>query len=78
MVPWLGFTFAKSGQVPAVLVPRYGSYVQLYLANLGESPGSALTIFTTNLGAILQTLGAKLVPWFGSTVPSFSTRSVRP
>jgi hypothetical protein len=72
IAPWLAFTFAKSGQVPEVLVPRYGSYLQLYLANLGGSLGSAFDIFSTNLGAILQTLGAKLVPWFGSTIRSLA------
>ncbi|KPK61848.1 MAG: hypothetical protein AMS21_08810, partial [Gemmatimonas sp. SG8_38_2] len=71
-VPWLAFTFAKSGQVPDVLVPRYGSYLELYLANLGGSLGSAFDIFSANLGAILQTLGAKLAPWFGSTMRSLT------
>ena len=72
MAPWLAFTLAKSGQVPEVLVPRYGSYLQLYLANLGGSLGSAIDIFSTNLGAILQTLGAKLAPHFGSTMQSLT------
>ena len=42
------------------------------MANLGGSLGSAFDIFSTNLGAILQTLGAKLVPWFGSTIRSLA------
>ncbi len=70
LAPWLAFTFANSGQVPTALVPRYGSYLQLYLSNIGGSPGFALEIFSTNVGAILQTLGAKLVPQFGPVLES--------
>lgn len=62
IVPWLVFTAANAGEIPEVLVPRYGSYTQLYVANLGGSVVAALEIFSSNLGAILQTLGGKLAP----------------
>lgn len=70
LMPWLAFSFANSGQVPTALVPRYGSYLQLYLSNIGGSPGFAFDIFSTNVGAILQTLGAKLIPQFGPFMES--------
>ncbi|MGD8869082.1 MAG: hypothetical protein PVI01_15750 [Gemmatimonadales bacterium] len=66
ILPWAVYTVANAGVVPEALVPRYGSYVQLYLANLAGSPARALEIFWTNFGAILQTLGGKLVPRWGS------------
>ncbi len=72
VVPWLVFTMTKSGEVPDVLVPRHGSYVQLYLANLGGSVPAAFDIFSTNVGAILQTLGAKLVPQVGPLLGSLT------
>lgn len=62
LAPWLAFSLMTAGQVPFVLVPRYGSYLQLYLANLAGSPTVAFEIFATNAGAILETIGAKLVP----------------
>ncbi len=65
ILPWAAYTVANAGTVPEVLVPRYGSYVQLYLANLAGSPATALEIFWTNFGAILQTLGGKLAPRLG-------------
>jgi hypothetical protein len=65
-LPWAAYTAANASAVPEVLVPRYGSYAQLYLANLEGSPAAALAIFWTNLGAILQTIGGKLAPQFGS------------
>lgn len=68
IVPWTVYGIVNAGSVPHALVPRYGSYVQLYLANLAGSPSAALDIFWTNSGAILQTLGGKLVPQLG-TVP---------
>jgi hypothetical protein len=70
LTPWLAFTVANSGQVPTALVPRYGSYLQLYLSNIGGSPGFAFEIFSANVGAILQTLGAKLIPQFGPILES--------
>lgn len=70
MVPWLSFTLANAGHIPDVLVPRYGSYVQLYLANVTDSPWAALDIFATNVRAILQTLGVKLTSGFGPLVSS--------
>lgn len=62
VLPWALFVAAGSGTVPDVLIPRYGSYLQLYLANLSGSAGNALGIIATNVGAILQTLGGKVVP----------------
>lgn len=70
IVPWLWFTAVNAGQVPEALVPRYGSYTQLYLSNLAGSPGAAFQILSTNVGAILQTLGGKLVPQAGGVVES--------
>ncbi len=65
ILPWTFYGMVNAGSVPDALVPRYGSYVQLYLANLAGSPSAALDIFWTNFGAILQTLGGKLVPQLG-------------
>jgi hypothetical protein len=70
VMPWIVFSLANASRVPSVLVPRYGSYTQLYLANLGGSLSAAFDIFSANLGAILQTLGAKLVPAAGELVRS--------
>jgi hypothetical protein len=70
VMPWVVFSLVNASRVPSVLVPRYGSYTQLYLANLGGSLGVAFDIFSANLGAILQTLGAKLVPAAGELVRS--------
>jgi len=70
LVPWLLFTLANARVIPDVLVPRYGSYVQLYLANIKDSPWAAFDIFATNVGAILQTLGVKLSPQFGPLAAS--------
>ncbi len=70
VIPWIVYTFANASQIPAVLVPHYGSYAQLYLQNVGGSPAAAIEIFTTNVGVILQTLGAKLVPVPGQVVRS--------
>jgi hypothetical protein len=65
ILPWALYTAANAGAVPEVLVPRYGSYAQLYLANLAGSPATVLQVFWANFGAILQTLGGKLAPQFG-------------
>lgn len=62
LLPWALFTLTRSSQIPEPLVPRYGAYVQLYLATLGGSPTIALEIALTNLNAILETAGANLVP----------------
>lgn len=70
LVPWLLFTLVNARVIPDVLVPRYGSYVQLYLANIKDSPWAAFDIFATNVGAILQTLGTKLSPQFGPLAAS--------
>jgi len=72
VVPWLLFTLVNARLIPDVLVPRYGSYVQLYLANVTDSPWAALDIFATNVGAILQTLGVKLTSGFGPLASSLS------
>jgi hypothetical protein len=66
IIPWTVYGMVNAGSVPHALVPRFGSYVQLYLANLAGSPSAALDIFWTNFGAILQTLGGKLVPQLGA------------
>ncbi|NIR46553.1 MAG: hypothetical protein GWN99_19085 [Gemmatimonadetes bacterium] len=66
LLPWIIYTLVAADQVPAVLVPRYGSYLQRYLSGVGSSPGAALDIAFTNIGAMLQTLGAKLTPWLGA------------
>lgn len=65
VLPWLLYTLANAGMIPNVLVPRYGSYAQLYFANIEGSPSAAFDIFATNVGAILQTLGVKLGPGSG-------------
>jgi hypothetical protein len=70
VVPWLVFTLANAALIPDVLVPRYGSYVQLYLANITDSPWAALDIFATNVGAVLQTLGVKLTSGLGPLASS--------
>lgn len=70
IAPWLLFTAVNAGRIPEALVPRYGSYTQLYLSNLAGSPGAAFQILSTNVGAILQTLGGKLVPQAGGVVES--------
>lgn len=68
--PWMIYAAVGSGRVPGLLTPGYGSYGRLYLALIGETPGAALSVAVTNLGAILQTLGGKLVPEAGATVES--------
>ncbi len=70
IVPWVLFTAVGAGRVPEALVPRYGSYTQLYLSNLAGSPAAAFDILAANLGAILQTLGGSLVPQGGAVVES--------
>ncbi len=70
VLPWLLFTLVNAGRVPESLVPRHGSYTQLYLSNLAGSPGAAFDILSANLGAILQTLGGKVVPQAGAVVES--------
>ncbi len=70
VLPWVVFTLVSAGRVPESLVPRYGSYTQLYLSNLAGSPGAAFHILSANLGAILQTLGGKVVPQAGAAVES--------
>lgn len=71
-LPWVVYTLTHAGAVPEALVPRYGSYAQLYLANLAGSLEMALAIFWTNLGAILQTLGGKLAPQLGPLAQTVS------
>lgn len=70
LLPWIVFTLANGSRVPDVLVPRYGSYAQLYIASLAGDPLSALGIMVTNLGAILQTLGARVSPLPGAEAQS--------
>jgi MFS family permease len=70
LVPWLGFTLLGSRQVPDFLVPRYGSYSQLYLSSIGSSPGKALEVLLINMGAILQTLGSLVIPQAGAGIQS--------
>jgi len=72
IVPWIAFTLVGSGKVPELLMPRYGSYLQLYLANLDGSLWAAVDIAWTNVGAILQTLGGKLLPQFSPLVRSLT------
>lgn len=72
IVPWIAFTFVRSGEVPELLMPRYGSYLQLYLANLDGSVWAAFDIAWANVGAILQTLGGKLLPQFGPLLRSLT------
>ena len=62
LLPWLLFTFLGARDIPDVLIPRYGSYIQLYLASISGSPVAALETMAVNLGAILQTLGSMLIP----------------
>jgi hypothetical protein len=69
--PWIVYAFLRSGRVPDLLVPGYGSYGRLYLALIADAPVAALDVAVTNVGAILQTLGGKLVPEAGATVESF-------
>ncbi len=59
--PWFVFTLSAAGEIPATLIPNYGSYAQLYLASIAGSPLAALDIVATNVGALLQTLGAKFM-----------------
>jgi hypothetical protein len=70
LMPWLLFTFANAGRVPEVLVPRYGSYLQLYIASLAGEPTAAVAVVVTNVGAILQTLGARVSPLPGALLQS--------
>jgi hypothetical protein len=69
--PWIVYAFLGSSRVPDLLVPGYGSYGRLYLALLADTPVAALDVAVTNVGAVLQTLGGKLVPEAGATVESF-------
>jgi len=68
--PWILYALLRSGRVPELLVPGYGSYGRLYLALIAEAPVAALDVAVSNLGAILQTLGGKLVPEAGATLES--------
>jgi hypothetical protein len=68
--PWAVYALAGSGRVPGLLVPGYGSYGRLYLALIADAPVAALEVAVTNVGAILQTLGGKLVPEAGAIVES--------
>ena len=68
LAPWVAFTLGSAHDVPQVLVPRYGSYMQLYLSGVASSPLVALDIAATNVGVIILTLGVKLAPGFG-TIP---------
>ncbi len=70
LLPWLLFTFLGAREIPDVLIPRYGSYIQLYLASISGSPVAALETMAVNLGAILQTLGSLLIPQAGSLIQS--------
>lgn len=70
IIPWVAFTVVGAGRVPEALVPRHGSYTQLYFSNLAGSPAAAFDILAANLGAILQTLGGRLVPQAGAVVES--------
>jgi hypothetical protein len=65
IAPWLIFTLTSAHEIPELLVPRYGSYVQLYLSGVAGAPAAALSVAATNVGAILQTLGSKLAPRLG-------------
>ncbi len=60
--PWQLFTILRAHEIPDVLVHRYGSYLQLYLAGSAGSLARGLDIARINFGAILQTLGVKLAP----------------
>jgi hypothetical protein len=66
LIPWILFTLLSADQVPELLVPRYGSYLQRYAAGVAGSPSAALGVAATNVGVILQTLGVKLVPYAGT------------
>jgi hypothetical protein len=68
--PWILYALLRSSRVPELLVPGYGSYGRLYLALIAEAPVAVLDVAVSNLGAILQTLGGKLVPEAGATVES--------
>ncbi len=70
LLPWLLFTFLGAREIPDVLIPRYGSYIQLYLASISGSPVAALETMAVNLGAILQTLGSMLIPQAGALIQS--------
>lgn len=63
VVPWLTFTVSGARDIPDVLVPRYGSYLQLYAAGIAGSPRLAWDVVATNVGSTFQTLGVKLAPW---------------
>ncbi len=76
LAPWLAFTMALGREVPDYLVPHYGSYVQLYLSNLSETPLAALSIIFTNVGAILQTLGGKFLSGSAALVQSLIGASI--
>ena len=65
LLPWAAFTLWGASQIPEPLVPRYGSYLQLYLQGVSGSVGQALSIAQINVGAILVTLGSLLVPQAG-------------
>jgi hypothetical protein len=69
--PWIVYALLRSGRVPDLLVPGYGSYGRLYLALIADAPVGIMDVAVANVGAILQTLGGKLVPEAGATVESF-------
>ncbi len=62
LLPWVLFSMYNAPRIPDVLMPRYGSYAQLYITNLAGDPLAAINILSTNISAMLQTLGAKVVP----------------
>ncbi|UCF18867.1 MAG: hypothetical protein JSU87_13175 [Gemmatimonadota bacterium] len=76
LAPWLAFTMISGREVPDYLVPHYGSYVQLYLSNLSETPLAAFSIIFTNVGAVLQTLGGKFFSGRPALVQSLAGASL--
>lgn len=70
-LPWIVYALVGSGRVPELLVPSYGSYGRLYMALIADTPVAVLDVAGTNVGAILQTLGGKLLPEASATVESF-------
>lgn len=69
-LPWVAFVLLEAGRVPHLLAPQYGSYLALYLANVQGSVAAAFGIFTTNVGAILQTAGGRVLPQAGPLLGS--------
>jgi hypothetical protein len=70
VAPWTVFSLIGSSRIPELLVPIYGSYTRSYLALVAESPLAVLEVGSANVGAILQTLGGKLVPEAGALLES--------